>query len=171
MTRPRRTAAAAAVLAGSLGAAGCTDDEQLPDGPTAVQSTAANGEPTTSPTTPSATDPAAQECYTDAEEERFPPALNNLSFPDRTIIYDVEVRGDNGILLTGVTDVLFRASAFQMRQRYSDPPFEIIGFDEGDTELGANWSGPSISGRWVVSDLSPTCPGDTQVTMLWTSQG
>jgi hypothetical protein len=58
-----------------------------------------------------------------------------------------------------------------MRQRYSDPPFAIVDIDRGEGAIGVNWTGPSISGRWVVTDISDTCPGDTEVKILWTSAG
>lgn len=170
MTRTRRATAAVAVLTMCLAAAGCGTDDPGPPSSTEEQTsptpptTTEQSSPTTEPTT-------ASGCFEDMTSEAIPPELSNVSFPDRTIVYDVDVRGDNGVLLTGVTNLLFRAAVYQMRESYSDPPFGIIGTDEGEDAVGANWSGPGISGRWVISDISAVCPGDTEVKILWTSGG
>ncbi|CAN5670409.1 hypothetical protein BH24ACT11_BH24ACT11_09890 [soil metagenome] len=110
-------------------------------------------------------------CTTDVTEVKIPAVLSNLSYPDRTIVYDVEVLGENGIRVTGVTDLRFSAAREQMRIRYSKLPFEIVDEDRGLTAFAANWTGPSITGRWLVTDISETCPGNTEVRILWTSDG
>jgi len=171
MSRAPRAVAVVAALAACLGAGGCTDDGEPAGDPSATQTAAATSPTTSAPTTPSTSPTAASGCYDDVSPARVSPALNNLKFPDDTIVYAADVRGDLGVLLTGVTEVSFRASAFQMRQRYSDPPFEIVGFDQAEDALAANWVGPSISGRWVVSDISERCPDNTEIQLLWTSQG
>lgn len=167
------TTALGCVLCGVLALPACSEVTSSPDQPTSLATT-----PTESSTTrghqqpPSSTGATAVSgCFADVREAQVPAVLNNLAFPDRTVVYDVDEHGDNGIVLTGVTDTAFRASAAQMRARYTDPPFEVVGYDTAESALGANWSGPSISGRWVVSDISATCRGDTEVKILWTSQG
>ena len=160
-----------ALLAGLITLAGYTNDE--PADPEATSGTSAT---TTEPTeTPTATEDATESpygCYLHTRSERVPPELSNVTFPDNTVVHEVDVRGDNGVLLTGVTDLRFRAAVGQLRQQYSDPPFEIVG--EEDVEDGgkaANWTGPSISEHWMVTDISEACPDNTEVRILWTSAG
>ena len=170
MMRAHHAVATLATVAGLVVVAGCTDDE--PSDPAATDGTSATTEPTgTSAPTVDGT-AAPQGCYLHARSERVPPELSNLSYPDNTVVHEVDVRGDSGVLLTGVTDRRFRAALVQLRQQYSDPPFEIVGEEETDDGgMAANWTGPSISGRWLVTDISEACPGNTEVTILWTSAG
>ena len=170
MTPPRPAAVALAVVTGLGALAGCTDD-----GPSASPSEASTS-PSTEPTeTATATEDVTVSpygCYLHARSERVPPELSNLSYPDNTVIHEVELLGDSGVLLTGVTDLRFRAAVVQLRQQYSDPPFEIVGQEDVEGEgKAANWNGPSISGRWVVTDISAACPDNTKVKILWTSAG
>ncbi len=177
MTRVRPAAVLPAVLVACLAAGACTADGSPPaeagGGP---EGTATPEASSTRPTGPASTTlptdgPTPTGCYADVRSKRVPPELANLSYPDDTIVHNVDIRGDNGILLTGVTDLPFRRALRQMRQRYSDPPFGIVGTEDVEGGIGANWTGPSISGRWVVTDISALCPGDTEVQILWTSAG
>lgn len=167
MTPPRLAIAAAGVVA-SLVLAACTEDGSTP--PDDGGDSAATAETPTEPPTETPTD-VPPVCSRSAEEVSIPPEMGNLVFPERTVIFDVDERGDNGVVLTGVTDLLYRAAAAQMRRLYSSPPFSILDLDEIEGALGAVWLGPSISGRWQVTDISDTCPGDTEVRVLWTSAG
>jgi hypothetical protein len=171
MTPPRLAAVLAGVVA-SLSLTACSGDGPAPpdDGGDATATTETpTATPTETPTeTPTDVSPV---CYPAAEEVSIPPEMGNLLFPERTVIFNVDERGDNGVVLTGVTDLLYRAAASQMRKRYSSPPFSILDLDEIEGALGAVWLGPSISGRWQVTDISESCPGDTEVRVLWTSAG
>ncbi len=168
--RPTATAVRALPLLGMLAilavSAGCDEDDPGPPG--------ASSEPTTPATesaTPTETPTELDRCFDDVTVVPLPTELVDLPFPDRTKVYRVEVRGDNGVISTGVTDQSFRTTASQMRFRYQERPFTIVGFDKNEVALGANWTGRSTSGRWVVEDITPICPGDTEVTILWTSAG
>ena len=172
MSRSHPAAAMLAVVAALGAVAGCTDDEPSTSPTDFSTSTSTSTEPTEPPTATEDATASPYGCYLHAESEPVPPELSNLSYPANTVIHEVEVRGDSGVLLTGVTDLRFRAAVGQMRQQYSDPPFEIVG--EEDTEddgKAANWTGPSVSGRWVITDISEACPGNTEVKVLWTSAG
>jgi len=170
MTTPRPAAEALAVVAGLMALAGCTDDE--PSASPTDASTSTSTEPTEPPTATEDVTASPYGCYLHARSEMVPPELSNLAYPDHTVIHEVEVRGDSGVLLTGVTDLRFRAAVGQMRQQYSDPPFEIVGEEDvEDDGKAANWTGPSVSGRWVITDISEACPGNTEVKVLWTSAG
>jgi len=168
MTRVRPAATTLALVAGLAALAGCTDDEPSVPPP----ETSTTTEPTETPTATEDITASPYGCYLHAESEPVPPELSNLSYPANTVIHEVEVRGDSGVLLTGVTDLRFRAAVGQMRQQYSDPPFEIVGEEDvEDDGKAANWTGPSVSGRWVITDISEACPGNTEVKVLWTSAG
>lgn len=190
--RPLRCTAAVGVATIAL-AAGCTTESRAPaaepteepaastpsqpPGPPAESTDeAASGSsdlPTELPTeTEPVEDPTERvPCARDVTEVKIPPVLSNLSYPDRTIVYDVEVLGENGIRVTGVSDLRFSAAREQMRIGYSKLPFEIVDEDRGLTAFAANWTGPSITGRWLVTDISEECPGNTEVRILWTPDG
>ena len=170
MTRTHTAAALLAVVMGLGALMGCTGDE--PADPESTSGTSATTESTETPIPTVDGTAAPQACYLHARSEMVPPELSNLAYPNNTVIHEVDVRGDAGVLLTGVTDLRFRAAVAQLRQQYSDPPFEVVGEEETDDGgMAANWTGPSISGRWLVTDISAACPGDTEVTILWTSAG
>lgn len=158
--RPAATAVGAvAGLAALMAGAGCGGDSR--------SATPTDQPPTSPPETPTQVD----RCYPDVTVTPVPEQLEDLPLPDRTKVYVVEERGDNGVIITGVTDQPFRSSASLMRARYREPPFTIVGYDRNATAFGANWTGRSISGRWVLTDITPLCPGDTEVKILWTSAG
>ena len=174
MTRSRLATMLAGAVAATLCLVACSDDGSTPSAGS-EDSTATPEAPTETPSepteTPTETPTDSPVCHPEATEVSIPPEMGNLVFPERTVIFDVDVRGDSGTVLTGVTDLLYRAAAAQMRKRYSAPPFSILNLDEIEGALGAVWLGPGISGRWQVTDISDTCPGDTEVRVLWTSAG
>lgn len=173
----------ALVLALGLGLSACADDASGTGGAgdsAATESSSAPPDSTedssTEPELPTDEEPddeptPAVECSADVTEAKIPAELSNLSYPDRTIVYGVEVLGENGVRLTGVTDLGFDAAREQMRRRYSRLPFDIVDEDIGAGAFGANWTGPSITGRWLVSDVSAVCAGETEVRILWTADG
>ncbi|MDQ3591364.1 MAG: hypothetical protein M3386_00455 [Actinomycetota bacterium] len=187
MTPPRPAGAAVAIAAGlaaSLLLTACTGDDRLTAQPgSATGSTEETPKPPepgdggTGSTEPPADDDATTEpapdvgCSKDVTETKIPAELSNLSYPDRTVVYRVEVLGENGVRVIGVTDLAYHVAREQMRRSYSRSPFDIVDEDRGVTAFGANWTGPSITGRWVVSNISEVCPGDTEVEILWTADG
>ncbi len=188
MTTSRPVAAVAAGLAASLVLAGCTggDNASAARSDESTTTTGADGStsaPSESPESPeSSSEPTPDEettadpaqdvkCSDDVTETRIPPELSNLSYPDGTVVYEVEVLGENGVRVTGVTDLRYNLAKHQMERRYSRLPFEIVSLDQAPNSFGANWTGPSITGRWVVNDISGACPGDTEVRILWTGDG
>ena len=174
MTNARRAVAAAGSMVACLALWGCSESDGATTTTPSTETPSTPSEPAdeTTPTEPSDGDsPTQPQCFDDVTGAAIPPELSNLTYPDLTIVYSVEVRGDNGVLVTGVTNELFHSAVRQMRVSYQEPPFSIVGTEEGDTAYGATWDGPSISGRWEVSDIASVCPGDTQVRILWTADG
>lgn len=189
MTPPRLAPAAVAGLSAAVLLAGCTGQSSAPAAePTESPAVATPSEPpstsrgatdettaieTELPTDEQPVDEPTEDlpCSSDVTETKIPAVLGNLSYPNRTVVYDVEVLGENGVRVTGVTDLRFNAAREQMRIRYSKLPFEIVDEDRGLTAFAANWTGPSITGRWLVTDISEVCPGETEVRILWTSDG
>jgi len=166
MVRGRRAVVLVVAQLACVGVAGCTDGGPAPP--------SESSSPTlTSTETPEPTEPPTEtiSCFRDVRPVPIPPDLRELPFPDRTTVYDVEERGDAGVVLTAVSSLSFRVAALQMRSRYLAPPFTIVGSNQSETGFGANWNGRTISGRFEVVDLAPDCPGDTEVQILWTPAG
>ncbi len=189
MIASRPVAAVASGLALCLVLAGCTGDdasaarsgESSTTGSGSTSAPSESSEPSES-SSESSSEPTPDEettadpsqdvkCSDDVNETRIPPELSNLSYPDSTVVYEVEVLGENGVRVTGVTDLRYNLAKQQMERRYSKLPFEIVSLDQAPNSFGANWTGPSITGRWVVSDISGACPGDAEVRILWTDDG
>lgn len=173
MTNARRAVAAAGSLVTCLALWGCSESDGATATTPSTETPTASPEPDDEPTAsePSSASPTQAACFDDVTGAAIPPELSNLMYPDLTIVYNVDVRGDNGVMVTGVTSELFQTAVRQMRLSYQAPPFSIVSTAEGDTAYGATWEGPSISGRWEVSDISSVCPGNTQVRILWTADG
>ncbi|MGN6250453.1 MAG: hypothetical protein ACTHNS_01425 [Marmoricola sp.] len=92
----------------------------------------------------------------------FPAAF---PFPGRTVVYDVEDRGQDGVIATGVTDEPFKQVLADFNGPAQDAGFTVTNGETEEHDAEANWTGNGHHGRWAIR-VSGTCPGETVVQVL-----
>ena len=156
---------AALALAGALllvtpGLAGCSGDSEAESSSEQAREQAAEHE------LEGAADRSV--CRADADPvdkpygEGFPEAW---AFPAETTVYDVEDRGETGVIVTGISSAPFQDILDFLNHDAVDAGFEIT---EGETEehdAEANWESDDRSGRWAIRE-SADCPGETVIQVF-----
>ncbi|GAA1915177.1 hypothetical protein [Nocardioides marmoribigeumensis] len=153
MTAPlRRTAVLAAVsLAGALVLGGCGSDKK----------SEAEAEHEALPAS------ATETCVADAEQvsslpDGFP---TDFPFPDRTVVYDAEDRGADGVIATGVTSLPFEQVLAALNGPAQDAGFEVEHGETEEHDAEADWRGNGFEGRWAIRE-SGKCQGETVVQVV-----
>lgn len=105
-------------------------------------------------------------CVKDASAVTTTPHGYPASFPlpAGTVVFNVEDRGEDGVIATGVTARPFHDVLTAMNSAEKSG-FEIT---SGETEQGdaeANWVGNGYVGRWAIKK-SATCPTQTVIRLL-----
>ena len=105
-------------------------------------------------------------CLADAHRTTLPQTFpRDFPFPGRTVVYDVEDRGNDGTIATGVTDLPFKQVLAALNGPAQKAGFKVT---EGETEehdAEANWEGNGYRGRWAIRE-SGSCDGETVVQVL-----
>lgn len=86
-------------------------------------------------------------------------------FPSGTTVYDVEDRGEQGTIVTGVSTAPFKEILDFLNHDVVDAGFEV---ESGETEAHdaeAEWAGNGHRGRWAIRE-SAHCPGETVIQVL-----
>jgi hypothetical protein len=89
----------------------------------------------------------------------------DFPLPPGTIVYSADNRGQDGIVVTGVTATPFKSvlSALQ-----SGLPAHGYTPKEGETEphdAESNWTSAGYDGRWAIREI-PQCSGETLVNVV-----
>ena len=157
MRRTLPALVAAFLLTAGLSACGSNDKAQDPD---------AQGSDPGEHALESAADRSV--CRADAKPvdkpygEGFPEAW---SFPPQTTVYDVEDRGETGVIVTGVSSAPFKDILDYLNHDAVDAGFAVT---EGETEehdAEANWKSDQQVGRWAIRE-SGDCPGETVIQVF-----
>lgn len=104
--------------------------------------------------------PVAPSAYPAAFPAAFP-------FPGRTVVYDVEDRGADGVVATGVTDEPFKQVLADLNGTAQQAGYKVTSGETEDHDAEANWTGRGHHGRWAIRE-SATCSGETVVQVLAT---
>ncbi|MFC4785939.1 hypothetical protein ACT8ZV_15785 [Nocardioides sp. MAHUQ-72] len=163
MTRSAPTRAAGLVAALLLGlpllAACGGDSEAEPSGERAREQAAEHEmEDAADRTTCRADAQAVDPPYADGFPEEW-------VFPPQTTVYDVEDRGETGIIVTGVSSAPFADILHFLNHDAVDAGFAVT---EGETEehdAEASWKSGDRLGRWAIRE-SADCPGETVVQVF-----
>lgn len=140
--------AAVAILAGGCGGAASGDPDAEHGQHTAADTATCRAEAT--PVKPSA----------------YPAALpSDFPFPTRTVVYDVEDRGKDGVIATGVTDEPFKKVLADLNGPTQRAGYKVTSGETEEHDAEANWTGHGHHGRWAIRE-SATCRGETVVQVL-----
>ncbi|HEU4568532.1 MAG TPA: hypothetical protein VFR99_10895 [Marmoricola sp.] len=106
-------------------------------------------------------------CVKDAQRvssypEGFP---GDFPFPAKTVVFDAEDRGQDGVVVTGVTSAPFRKVLAALNGPAQQAGFQVTDGETEEHDAEANWTGNGYRGRWAIRE-SGSCPGETVVQVL-----
>jgi len=105
-------------------------------------------------------------CLRDATAVTSTPDGYPASFPlpSGTVVFNVEDRGGDGVIATGVTAARFDDVLHAMNAA-GRSGFKVTEGETEEDDAEANWTGNGFTGRWAIKK-SATCPGETVVQLL-----
>ncbi len=105
-------------------------------------------------------------CVAQADQVTLPDGFPaDFPFPDRTVVYHVEDRGDAGMIATGVTGLPFKQVLAALNGPAQHAGFEVTDGETEEHDAEANWQGNGYRGRWAIRK-SGSCAGETVVQVL-----
>lgn len=112
------------------------------------------------------TAPDTDTCIKDATAVTTTPHGYPASFPlpPGTVVFNVEDRGEDGVIATGVTATPFHDVLTAMNSA-KKAGFEITSGETEQDDAEANWVGNGYIGRWAINK-SATCPTETIIQLL-----
>jgi hypothetical protein len=147
-----RLAVAAAVAALAMTVSACDGDAAASEDPDEEGFSAAADRSTC------LADAKPVESYPDGYPADFP-------LPPHTVAYDAEDRGEQGVIVTGITDLPFKEVLAALNGPAQDAGFKVTNGETEEHDAEANWEGNGYRGRWAIRESS-TCPGETVVQVL-----
>ena len=91
------------------------------------------------------------------------------TWPDQSVVFNVEDRGEDGIIATAVTALPFAEVLAFMNGPVTDAGFVVSDGETEEHDAEADWSGNGYRGRWAIKG-SFTCAGETVIQVLSTTQ-
>ena len=104
-------------------------------------------------------------CKADADPVQRPYAdgfPDAWPFPPQTTVYNVEDRGETGVIVTGISSLPFKQILDFLNHDAVDAGFEVTSGETEEHDAEANWSSGDQQGRWAIRE-SADCPGETVV--------
>ena len=107
------------------------------------------------------------QCTSSAKAVALPSGVPaGLPMPAKAVLFDVDDRGKDGLVLSAVTSDRFKDVLAAMNTGYSTNGFKITSGETEEHDAEANWAADGRRGRWAIREISSQCPGDTLVTVL-----
>jgi hypothetical protein len=108
-------------------------------------------------------------CVKDAQQVSSYPAgfPENFPFPPKTVVFNAEDRGQDGVVATGVTSTPFKQVLAALNGPAQRAGFKVTDGETEEHDAEANWTGNGYRGRWAIRE-SGSCPGETVVQVLST---
>ncbi|GAA1952062.1 hypothetical protein GCM10009798_09140 [Nocardioides panacihumi] len=105
-------------------------------------------------------------CVADATAVTSTPPAYPADFPlpKDTVVFNIEDRGADGVIATGVTTTRFDDVLTAMNDS-QQAGFKVTSGETEEDDAEANWTGNGFTGRWAIKK-SATCPGETVVQLL-----
>jgi hypothetical protein len=91
----------------------------------------------------------------------------DFPFPPSTVVYNAQDRGQEGVVLTGVTTLPFKQVLAALNGKAQAAGFKVTSGETEEHDAEANWSGNGYRGRWAIRE-SGSCAGQTVVQVLAT---
>jgi hypothetical protein len=108
----------------------------------------------------------ATTCVDDATQVTSTPDGFPADFPlpSGTVVFNVEDRGEDGVIATGVTATAFD-DVLDAMNAAKQAGYRVTSGETEEDDAEANWTGHGYVGRWAIKK-SATCPGETVVQLL-----
>ena len=90
-------------------------------------------------------------------------------WPDQSVVFNVEDRGDDGTIATAVTALPFKDVLAFMNGPVTEAGFVVKDGETEEHDAEADWSGNGYRGRWAIKESS-TCAGETVIQVLSTDK-
>jgi hypothetical protein len=90
---------------------------------------------------------------------------SDFPFPHGTVVYHAEDRGEDGVVVTGVSPKPLEDVLAALNGPAQDAGFKVTNGETEEHDAEANWSGNGYRGRWAIRESSE-CPGETVVQVL-----
>ena len=105
-------------------------------------------------------------CVKDAQPVTSTPDGYPADFPlpDGTVVFNIEDRGQDGVIATGVTRTPFDEVLASMNAA-AKSGFEVTTGETEEDDAEANWTGQGFTGRWAIKK-SASCAGETVIQLL-----
>jgi hypothetical protein len=89
---------------------------------------------------------------------------DDFPLPSGTVVFNVEDRGKDGVIATGVTTTAFDdvLSAMNAAKKAG---YRVTSGETEEDDAEADWTGHGYVGRWAIKK-SASCPGETVVQLL-----
>lgn len=106
-------------------------------------------------------------CVKDAQQvSSYPSGFpQDFPFPPKTVVFNAEDRGADGVVVTGVTSTPFRQVLAALNGPTQQAGFKVTDGETEEHDAEANWTGNGYRGRWAIRE-SGSCPGETVVQVL-----
>lgn len=106
-------------------------------------------------------------CVKDAQQVSSYPAgfPQRFPFPPKTVVFNAEDRGQDGVVVTGVTSTPFKQVLAALNGPAQRAGFKVTDGETEEHDAEANWTGNGYRGRWAIRE-SGSCPGETVVQVL-----
>lgn len=106
-------------------------------------------------------------CHADATPVKlsgdgFP---DDWPFPERSVVFHEEHRGDAGVIVTAVSPSDFTQVLDFMNEDVVDAGFVIESGETEEDDAEAEWEGNGYRGRWAIRE-SAQCPGETVIQVV-----
>jgi hypothetical protein len=107
------------------------------------------------------------QCTASTKAVTVPPGVpSGLPMPPNAVLFHVDDRGKDGLVLSAVASAPFKDVLAAMNGGYSANGFKITSGETEKHDGEANWTTDGHRGRWAIREISSQCPGDTLVTIL-----
>jgi hypothetical protein len=106
-------------------------------------------------------------CVVDATQvSSFPDGYPDaFPLPGGTVLYNVEDRGADGVIATGVTRTAFKDVLAALNGAAQKAGYKVTSGETEEHDAEANWTGNGYTGRWAIKESS-SCPGETVLQLL-----
>jgi hypothetical protein len=88
----------------------------------------------------------------------------DFPMPTGTVVYQVEDRGQDGVIATGVTATSFD-DVLKALNNAKRAGFAVTSGETEENDAEANWTGHGYLGRWAIKK-SASCPDQTVIQLL-----
>ncbi|HET8559258.1 MAG TPA: hypothetical protein VFL69_01945 [Marmoricola sp.] len=106
-------------------------------------------------------------CAEDAQAvSSYPPGFPaHFPFPPRTVVYHAEDRGQDGVVVTGVSTLPFKEVLASFNGPAQRAGYKVTDGETEEHDAEADWAGNGYRGRWAIRE-SADCAGQTVVQVL-----